>query len=80
LIRTSSASTFVPTLPILHVDEGEDQVNPERHDDHFQGGEGEDQIQLSPEKLVDHLHTEEGEYQVQHSPEHYGDQLHAKKG
>ena len=24
----------------LHVD----QVNPERHDDHFQGGEGEDQI------------------------------------
>ena len=44
----------------LHVEEGEDQVNPERHDDHFQGGEGEDQIQLSPEKLVDHLHTEEG--------------------
>ena len=42
----------------LHVEEGEDQVNPEPHDDHFQGGEGEDQIQLPPEKHVDHLHTE----------------------
>ena len=43
----------------LHVEEGEDQVNPEPHDDHFQGG---DQIQLPPEKHVDHLRAEEGEY------------------
>ncbi|MED6342917.1 MAG: hypothetical protein VX658_01015 [Pseudomonadota bacterium] len=41
----------------LHV-EGEDQVNPEPHDDHFQGGEGEDQIQLPPEKHEDDLHAE----------------------
>ena len=48
----------------LHVEEGKDQVklNPECHNDHFQGGEGEDQIQLPPEKHVDHLHAEEGEY------------------
>ena len=35
----------------LHVEEGEDQVNPERNDDHFQGGEGEGQIQL-PQKSI----------------------------
>ena len=50
------------------------KLNPEHHDDYFQGGDGEDQVQLPPEK-----HVEEGEYQVQHSPEHHGDHLHAEK-
>ena len=47
------------------------KLNPEHHDDHLQGGDGEDQVQLPPEK-----HEEEGEYEVQHSPEHHGDHLH----
>ena len=51
------------------------KLNPEHHDDYFQGGDGEDQVQLPPEK-----HEEEGEYEVQHSPEHHGDHLHAEKG
>ena len=38
------------------------KLNPEHHDDHLQGGDGEDQVQLPPEKHVDHLHAEEGEY------------------
>ena len=42
------------------------KLNPEHHDDYFQGGDGEDQVQLPPEK-----HEEEGEYEVQHSPEHH---------
>ena len=50
------------------------KLNPEHHDDHLQGGDGEDQVQLPPEK-----HVEEGEYQVQHSPEHHGDHLHGEK-
>ena len=28
------------------------KLNPEHHDDHLQGGEGEDQVQLPPEKYV----------------------------
>jgi len=51
------------------------KLNPEHHDDHLQGGDGEDQVQLPPEK-----HVEEGEYQVGHSPEHPGDHLHPEKG
>jgi len=51
------------------------KFNPEHHNDHLQGVDGEDKVQLPPEK-----HVEEGEYQVQHSPEHHGDHLHAEKG
>ena len=51
------------------------KLNPEHHDDHLQGEDGEDQVQLPPEK-----HEEGGEYEVQHSPEHHGDHLHAEKG
>ena len=51
------------------------KFNPEHHNDHLQGVDGEDKVQLPPEK-----HVEEGEYQVQHSPEHHGDHLHGEKG
>ena len=55
--------------------DNEVKLNPEHHDDHLQGGDGEDQVQLPPEK-----HVKEGEYQVRHSPEHPGDHLHPEKG
>ena len=57
-IMSNSIQNIMVISNHLHVEEGEDQVNPEPHDDHFQGGEGEDQIQLPPEKHVDHLHAE----------------------
>ena len=38
------------------------KLNPEHHDDYFQGGDGEDQVQLPPEK-----HVDEGEYQWKYS-------------
>ena len=57
-IMSNSIQNIMVISNHLHVEEGEDQVNPEHHDDHFQGGEGEDQIQLPPEKHVDHLHAE----------------------
>ena len=57
-IMSNSIQNIMVISNHLHVEEGEDQVNPEPHDDHFQGGEGEDQIQLPPEKHVDHLNPE----------------------
>ena len=44
----------------LHVEEGGDQVNPERHNDHFQG---------------DHMHSKEGKHQVQLNAGSHGGHL-----
>merc|ERR1712051_370215 len=41
-IMSNSIQNIMVISNHLHVEEGKGQVNPEPHDDHFQGGEGED--------------------------------------
>ena len=43
------------------------KLNPEHHDNHLKGGDGEDQVQHCPEHPGDHLHPEKGRDKVQHN-------------
>ena len=56
----------------LHVEEGEDQVNPEPHEE-----EGKVKVLLNPKRHDGYLHAEEGEEQI--PPERHGGHLQAEE-
>ena len=50
-------------MQVLHAEEVEDQIPPERHGGHLQAEEHmecEDQVQLNPERQGDHMYAAEG--------------------